>query len=715
MYFESLRAENVRHLEPGEHDFRAGRGAIRKWAVLEVSEASDALVRCLALAGLGRKQMAMLTSRVSETLIGPGDRPPHFEFVLIRHAPQERGAHTPARRLSGWELRNDGQVAPLPKRAFRLAGSGAQVQFPELGRSHCGRLVVAYGRRVTPHDGTDQFDIYPNQRVRRCAALFDDSARVTDSMAFLLRLHHKRQYRHGRAGALLVRLVEDLSMWLGWDVADHLARPGDLARRWHATPTARRTPAIVIVDLARHLYDAAERSADPDPLRQTGVVLLGRIELWVSGVRLTRFLELLDTRFPNLQFIITLSDRSRRRLPTHLFHKRLPIPKIQPRPRRAPVRRLAKATALLVDVDSTLPNVALMKLSRHFKAQGRSVVLARGVQSLPRADTVFASCVFNNPASARRVEALRQRYDDTVVLGGSGVNLRLRLEPEIEALPADYSLYPELGDRAIGFLTRGCPQHCAFCIVPKKEGAPRRVSDLDSLLQGRRKLILLDDNLLAHADSLPLLEEMARRRLQVNFNQTLDLRRLTPGAAALLRQIACCNVAFTRRVYHFSLNDARGLERLRRGYSLLRTTPSDNVEFVCMYGFNTTLAEDVERFRFLRSLPGAYVFVQRYQPIPGSPPADLQGFFDDRADALMNELIRIVFRQNMKSMENYYRWLAVQYASQCGRIHQGLIETLFRYNSRSRMGGFLDRLGKLCGRPDQSLICPPVNSTKSKA
>jgi hypothetical protein len=161
-------------------------------------------------------------------------------------------------------------------------------------------------------------------------------------------------------------------------------------------------------------------------------------------------------------------------------------------------------------------------------------------------------------------------------------------------------------------------------------------------------------------------------------------------------------VTFTRRVYHFSLNDARGLDRFHRRYALLRTTPSDNVEFVCMYGFNTTLAEDVERFQFLRSLPGAYVFVQRYQPIPGSPPADLHGFFDDRADALMSELVRIVFRQNMKSMETYYRWLAVQYASRCGRIHQGLIETLFRYNGRSRMGGFLDRLGKLCGRDEEA-------------
>jgi hypothetical protein len=237
---------------------------------------------------------------------------------------------------------------------------------------------------------------------------------------------------------------------------------------------------------------------------------------------------------------------------------------------------------VLVDVDSTLPNLALMKLSRRFKSQGRRVVLARGVRSLPMAGTVLASCVFSTAGSAKRVTALRDRYAGTLQLGGSGVDLQLRLASEIEALLPDYSLDPELGDRAIGFLTRGCPMDCPFCIVPKKEGRPRRVCELDALLQGRKKLILLDDNLLAHPDGLVLLEEMARRDLQVNFNQTLDLRRLTPEAAALIRRIHCANSTFTRRVYHFSLNDAHGLDSMHRRYALLQTRPSDNVEFVCI-------------------------------------------------------------------------------------------------------------------------------------
>ena len=228
--------------------------------------------------------------------------------------------------------------------------------------------------------------------------------------------------------------------------------------------------------------------------------------------------------------------------------------------------------------------------------------------------------------------------------------------------------------------------------MPAKEGPPRQVSDLDTLLQGRRKLILLDDNLLAHPAALSLREEMARRNLAVNFNQTLDLRRLTPEIARLLRRIRRSNVLFTRSCYHFSLNDARHAEALRPQYALLGTRSRDNAEFVWMYGFSTSLAEDVQRSRFLRSLPGAYVIVQRYPPLPGGPAPELSRLFDDQADALMDELVRIIFPQNMKSMETYYRWLALQCAAQRGRIHRRLVETLFRYNARPRMSGFLRRL-----------------------
>jgi hypothetical protein len=111
-----------------------------------------------------------------------------------------------------------------------------------------------------------------------------------------------------------------------------------------------------------------------------------------------------------------------------------------------------------------------------------------------------------------------------------------------------------------------------------------------------------------------------------------------------------------------------------------------------MYGFNTTLAEDLERFRFLRSLPGAYVFVQEYHPIPGGPPPKRIDFFDESPDRLINELVEIIYSQNMKSMEKYYRWLSKKYAQTFGRLHPKLVDTIFRYNRRDRKGRYLQSL-----------------------
>jgi hypothetical protein len=125
---------------------------------------------------------------------------------------------------------------------------------------------------------------------------------------------------------------------------------------------------------------------------------------------------------------------------------------------------------------------------------------------------------------------------------------------------------------------------------------------------------------------------------------------------------------------------------------MLRFTPQDNVEFICMYGFNTTLAEDVARFRFLRSLPGAYVFVQQYQPILGGPPKVSIPFFDENADDLIDELVGIVFTQNMKSMEKYYRWVSKRYAETFGRLHKNLVDTIFKYNDRGRKGEYIATL-----------------------
>jgi len=162
------------------------------------------------------------------------------------------------------------------------------------------------------------------------------------------------------------------------------------------------------------------------------------------------------------------------------------------------------------------------------------------------------------------------------------------------------------------------------------------------------------------------------------------------------------NTRFTRSNYHFSLNDNKRLSLVSRKYKLFGFGHRDNVEFICMYGFNTNLAQDVERFRFLRSLPGAYVFAQQYQPVrPNAPPRDDLPFFGENADDLIDELVSIVFPQNMKSMEKYYKWVARNYALTFGRVHERLVDTIFRYNHRHKRGEYIATLAGTMKWPEE--------------
>lgn len=72
--------------------------------------------------------------------------------------------------------------------------------------------------------------------------------------------------------------------------------------------------------------------------------------------------------------------------------------------------------------------------------------------------------------------------------GAGGEHYRKEDDPslpdEIEHIYPDYDLYG-IKDTAYGFLTRGCPRGCDFCIVAKKEGlCSRKVADLQEFKGG---------------------------------------------------------------------------------------------------------------------------------------------------------------------------------------------------------------------------------------
>jgi len=83
---------------------------------------------------------------------------------------------------------------------------------------------------------------------------------------------------------------------------------------------------------------------------------------------------------------------------------------------------ITRTNVLLVDVDSTIANLALMKISSWHKKQGHNVDLQRGLHttSSKKYDFVYLSCIFTWNASETRMLA-KQFPDSEVRIGGSGV------------------------------------------------------------------------------------------------------------------------------------------------------------------------------------------------------------------------------------------------------------------------------------------------------
>lgn len=185
----------------------------------------------------------------------------------------------------------------------------------------------------------------------------------------------------------------------------------------------------------------------------------------------------------------------------------------------------------LLPVDSQYPNLALMKLSTWHKAQGDTV---EWYNPLCCYDKVYMAKVFNfTPDYGYYVHA------DEVERGGTGYDLKKTLPRQIDCIQPDYSIYPQIDSRtAYGFLTRGCPNRCRWCIVPKKEGRLKPYMDVDEIaVDGRDNLILMDNNILASDYGLSQIEKIVRRKLRVDFNQGLDARLVTDDVARLLARV----------------------------------------------------------------------------------------------------------------------------------------------------------------------------------
>jgi hypothetical protein len=259
---------------------------------------------------------------------------------------------------------------------------------------------------------------------------------------------------------------------------------------------------------------------------------------------------------------------------------------------------------LLYDVDSVLPNIALMKLSAYHKNKNDQVEIIKGDGKpikidYSKYDAGYASVIFTKHKNL--IESFPFQ------IGGTGIDLETELPYEIEHLMPDYSLYPE-NEYSIGFTTRGCVRNCEFCFVPRKEGLIKYNADIAEFYNPKlKKLMLLDNNIFAYKDYKKVFEQIRAINKPTCFKQGMDFRLLTDDKVNELLSIKY------DREFIFAYDSMKIKPVIEKQMNKFRSRFKDwRLKFFVLVGFDTSLKDDVFRINYLKDnkcLP----YVMRYQ------------------------------------------------------------------------------------------------------
>lgn len=178
------------------------------------------------------------------------------------------------------------------------------------------------------------------------------------------------------------------------------------------------------------------------------------------------------------------------------------------------------------------PNLALCKIAAYHKAKGDKVEWAMPL--FEHYNIIYRSKIFNFTKDDDR-----QYNSDIEIRGGTGYDISSQLPQEIDDCQPDYSIYPTVPNNiAYGFLTRGCPNKCKWCVVPRKEGKILPYWDIERVANGKKKLVLMDNNILAAgAYAHEQIDKAIHLELRIDFNQALDARLVDEDFAKQLARV----------------------------------------------------------------------------------------------------------------------------------------------------------------------------------
>ena len=260
------------------------------------------------------------------------------------------------------------------------------------------------------------------------------------------------------------------------------------------------------------------------------------------------------------------------------------------------------------------PSLPLMKISAYHKQRGDEVV-----EYIPidKYDIVYASKVFSFTEDIDEIYPVKA---DLLNKGGTGYCINTvdgkevftaeknnNLPQKIENIYPYYSLYPQY-KYAVGFLTRGCPRSCGFCVVSKKEGrCSYQLADLHNFWRNQKEIKLLDPNILACKEHEKILKSLAKCNAKIDFTQGLDIRLTNKDNIQLLNNIKT-------EFIHFAWdNPKQDLTKYFEEFLKYTNIKSDiNRVVYVLTNYDSTIDEDLYRIYTLRDL-GYTPYVMIYQ------------------------------------------------------------------------------------------------------
>lgn len=206
---------------------------------------------------------------------------------------------------------------------------------------------------------------------------------------------------------------------------------------------------------------------------------------------------------------------------------------------------------LLVDTSkkssySKYKPLALLKLSTKHKLDGDSVYWVKAGQVVrKKIDIIYFSTIFlfNTKKDVGFIRSYHRAYPKSkIVVGGvavtlmedyyrkycpEGVEFKTGLSPELDKYKPDYDIAGL--DFSYGFTSRGCPNKCPWCVVPKVEGDQYIIKDWKQAIDLRFKIFRGMDNNILSCDVGHIEEVFSffhHNKIKIDFNQAMDCQLL---------------------------------------------------------------------------------------------------------------------------------------------------------------------------------------------